>query len=61
VEAARLDNLCRAKGVQCGEVDMLLCAAALHSGWTILTSDTGLLRCIEVIETESTNGRNFRE
>ena len=61
VEAARLDNLCGAKGVQCGEVDMLLCAAALHYGWTILTSDTGLLRCIEVIETESTHGRKLRE
>jgi hypothetical protein len=47
--------------VQCGEVDMLLCAAALHYGWTILTSDTGLLRCIEVIETESTHGRRLRE
>lgn len=52
VEAARLDNLCRARGVQCGEVDMLLCAAALHYGWTILTSDAGLLRCMEVIDAE---------
>jgi hypothetical protein len=50
VEAARLDNLCRKRGVQCAEVDMLLCAAALHYGWTILTSDAGLLRCIEVVE-----------
>lgn len=52
VEAARLDNLCRTRGVQCGEVDMLLCAAALHYGWTILTSDTGLLRCIEVVQAD---------
>jgi predicted nucleic acid-binding protein len=50
VEAARLDNLCRTRGVQCGEVDMLLCAAAQHYGWTILTCDAGLLRCIEVVE-----------
>ncbi len=50
VEAARLDNLCRKRGVQCGEVDMLLCAVALHYGWTILTSDAGLLRCIEAVE-----------
>ena len=61
VEASRLDNLCRAKGVQCGEVDMLLCAAALHYGWTILTSDSGLLRCIAVIETEGTHARKLRE
>lgn len=52
VEAARLDNLCRTRGVQCGEVDMLLCATAQHSGWTILTSDTGLLRCMKVIDAE---------
>ena len=52
VEAARLDNLCRRRGVQCGEVDMLLCAVALEHGWTILTNDAGLLRCIEAIEAE---------
>lgn len=59
VEAARLDNLCRRKGVQCGEVDMLLCAAALENGWTILTSDAGLLRCIGVIE-QGLGGRKLR-
>jgi hypothetical protein len=47
--------------VQCGEVDMPLCAPALHYGWTILTSDTGLLRCIEVIETDSPDGRKLLE
>ena len=52
VEAARLDNLCRGRGAQCGEVDMLLCATTQHYGWTILTSDAGLLRCIKVIESE---------
>lgn len=52
VEAARLDNLCRRNGVQCGVVDMLLCAAALENGWTILTNNAGLLRCIEAIERE---------
>jgi predicted nucleic acid-binding protein len=52
VEAARLDNLCRTQGVECGEVDMLLCAAAQHYGWTILTSDAGLLRCIEAVESD---------
>lgn len=52
VEAARLDNLCRQRGVQCGEVDMLLCATAVRKGWTILTTDAALLRCIEVVERE---------
>ena len=61
VEAARLDNLCRGRGVQCGEVDMLLCATALHYGWTILTSDAGLLRCVEVIESGRKDRRSLRE
>jgi predicted nucleic acid-binding protein len=54
VQAARLDNCCRAAGVQCGEVDMLLCAVAYSNGWTILTNDTALVRCIEVVEREVT-------
>jgi hypothetical protein len=54
VHAARLDNLCRANGVKCGEVDMLLCAVAEGNGWTILTNDSGLIRCIEVIERDIT-------
>lgn len=53
IKAARLDNLCRLHGVQCGEVDMLLCAIALQRGWRILTVDAALLRCIEVIKRES--------
>lgn len=52
VQAARLDNLCRQAGVQCGPVDMLLCAVSIRNKWTILTNDNGLLRCIEVIEQE---------
>jgi predicted nucleic acid-binding protein len=60
VEAARLDNLCRRHGVQCGEVDMLLCAVAARNGWTILTTDAGLLRCIEVVEREASgSGRKL--
>jgi predicted nucleic acid-binding protein len=61
VEAARLDNLCRKRGVQCGEIDMLLCATALHYGWTILTSDAGLLRCIQVVESDRKDRRKLRE
>jgi hypothetical protein len=56
VEAARLDNLCRTRGVQCGVVDMLLCAAALHYGWAILTNDAGMLRCIETVKAEGKAG-----
>lgn len=49
IQAARLDNLCRSHGLQCGEVDMLLCAVAARHHWSILTTDTTLLRCIELI------------
>ncbi|HEV2323985.1 MAG TPA: PIN domain-containing protein [Terracidiphilus sp.] len=52
IEAARLDHLCRKRGVQCGVVDMLLCAVAVRNSWTILTVDGALLRCIEAIERE---------
>jgi predicted nucleic acid-binding protein len=48
-EAARLFNLCRDHGVQCGPVEMLLCAAAARRGCEILTSDQGLLRCVEIL------------
>jgi predicted nucleic acid-binding protein len=48
-EAARLFNLCRGNGVQCGPVDILLCAVAQQRRWTILTFDQGLKRCIEVV------------
>jgi predicted nucleic acid-binding protein len=49
VHAAQLDHLCRKAGVQCGPVDMLLCALAARRGWTILTNDAGLLRCIAAL------------
>jgi predicted nucleic acid-binding protein len=61
VEAARLDNLCRARRVQCGEVNMLLCAVAAHYGWMILTSDEGLLRCMKVVDSERKGERRPRE
>lgn len=50
VQAARFDNLCRASGAQCGTVDMLLIAVAFRRGWTILTNDDGLMRCIDIVE-----------
>ena len=50
VQAARFDNLCRASGVQCGPIDMLLIAVAFRNGWTILTNDEGLMRCMEIVE-----------
>ena len=51
-EAARLYNLCRSRGVECGSTDMLICAVAVRMRWTILTCDTGLERCIGVLRAE---------
>lgn len=48
-EAARLCNLCRSRGVASGAIDILLCAVAQRRNWTILTSDKGLSRCIDTL------------
>ena len=49
VEAARLFNLCRSHGVQCGPVDMLICSVAVRKRCFVLTSDQGLLSCLDVL------------
>jgi predicted nucleic acid-binding protein len=59
IEAARLYNLCRRRGVQCGAVDMLLCALAYRNQWTILARDGGMERSIAAIEAET--GRRLAE
>ncbi|MGP8175665.1 MAG: PIN domain-containing protein [Terracidiphilus sp.] len=51
-EAARLFNLCRSRGVECGPVDILICAVAAANHWSILTNDAGLKRCIEISKAE---------
>jgi predicted nucleic acid-binding protein len=52
VEAARQFDLCQDHGVQCGPVDILLCAIAARKQYGILTSDQSLSRCIEVLRSE---------
>jgi len=52
IEAARLNNRCQDHGVQCGPVDILLCAVAVRKQYGILTSDQGLSRCIDVLRSE---------
>jgi predicted nucleic acid-binding protein len=49
LNAARLFNVCRSRGVECGPVDILICAVAEQRNWAILTNDQALKRCIEVI------------
>jgi len=48
-EAARLFNLCRSRDVECGPIDILLCAVARQRGWGILTHDQGLKRCMDAL------------
>jgi predicted nucleic acid-binding protein len=49
IEAARLFNVCRSHGVQCGPVDMLICSVAVRKRCTVLTNDQGLMRCMDVL------------
>jgi predicted nucleic acid-binding protein len=51
-EAARLFNICRKHGVECGATDVLICAVAAREQFEILTSDKGLIRCIETLRAE---------
>lgn len=51
-EAARLFNICRSCGVECGSTDILICSVAAEKHWSILTNDSGIKRCIEVLQAE---------
>jgi predicted nucleic acid-binding protein len=48
-EAARLYNLCRSRGVECGPMDILICAVAWRRKWDVLTSDSVMRRCREIV------------
>jgi predicted nucleic acid-binding protein len=52
IESARLFNVCQDHGVVCGAVDILICAVAARLGYGILTNDSGLARCAEVLRAE---------
>lgn len=49
IQAARHFNFCRDARVECGPVDILICAVASRLRYDILTSDKGLKRCLEVL------------
>ena len=49
IDAARLYNACQDHGVQCGGIDMLICAVAARRNFTVLTYDQALLRCLKVL------------
>ena len=48
-EAARLYNVCRSRGVECGPVDILICAVAARRKWTVLANDASLNKCLEIV------------
>jgi predicted nucleic acid-binding protein len=51
-EAARLFNLCRSRGVECGQTDILICAVAVQKHYDILTNDLGLKRCMQLLHSQ---------
>lgn len=51
-EAARLFNICRTRGVECGSTDILICEVAIRKHYDILTYDQGLRRCIKALQSE---------
>ena len=48
-EAARLYNVCRSRSVECGPVDILICAVAARRRWKVLANDASLNKCLEVV------------
>lgn len=59
-EAARMSNVCRSNGLECGPLDILVCAVSARRGWQVLTSDSGLIRCLDLIKAQS-QGRTSRK
>lgn len=47
--AARAGNSCRARGLACSGVDMLICAVARARGWAIFTTDEDFQRYARVL------------
>jgi len=52
VDAARFFNFCCDHGVECGTIDILICAVAARAQYDILTNDKGLKRCIQLLRTQ---------
>src|SRR5271165_4397225 len=48
-DAARLYNLCRSQGVECGPVDILICAVAVRRKWSVLANDARLNHCLQIM------------
>jgi predicted nucleic acid-binding protein len=51
--AAHFYNVCRSRGIECGPVDILICAVAARRKWLVLANDNGLSRCFEIVRAVS--------
>ncbi len=49
-EAARFYNACRSKGIECGPIDILICAVAVRRNWKVLANDMILSKCLQIVE-----------
>jgi len=47
--AARLYNVCRGQGVECGPVDILICAVAVRRKWSVLANDASLNKGLAIV------------
>jgi predicted nucleic acid-binding protein len=48
-EAARINNLCRSRGIAGSAIDFLICAVAHLRGWQIFTTDRDFVRFSRVL------------
>jgi predicted nucleic acid-binding protein len=48
-EAAQMSNKCRRAGIAGTSVDMLICAATVHHGWQIFSTDLDFTHYAEVL------------
>jgi len=48
-EAARINNICRARGIAGSAIDFLICAVAYLRGWEVFTTDRDFARYSKVL------------
>jgi len=53
--AALSYNWCRSRGVECGPVDILVCAVGQRRKWPVLSNDHNLNQCLEIVQSLSQN------
>ena len=59
-EAARINNLCRARGIAGSAIDFLICAIVHLRGWEVFTTDRDFPRYGKVLPLRLYHGRESR-